>query len=258
VMMSNGPAPTDAAALAANGVPVFSALLSDALDPKSATAPKTAGELRDALVAFVLAERSNRPATVTLGVSLSASIPQAEPRRSTAPAALAKGASERPDLLALALERLAEALLSARARLMRLGPWAREHRLALSLAAALVLGGLTLGNLLGQLRGAPLPDPPAASAAASAATAAAKTAATLAQTPPSTAAPASGTVVFRIEPWGEILIDNKPTGVSPPMIQVSLPSGPHQIEVRHGDSAPWVEQINVEAAVPVTVSHRFE
>jgi hypothetical protein len=39
---------------------------------------------------------------------------------------------------------------------------------------------------------------------------------------------------------------------------MSLASGPHKIEVRHGDEPPWVQQIDVEAAVPVSVSHRFE
>ena len=65
-------------------------------------------------------------------------------------------------------------------------------------------------------------------------------------------------MVFQIEPWGEILIDNKPTGVSPPMIQLPLASGPHRIEVRHGDDAPYVEQVNVDAAVSITVAHRFQ
>jgi len=255
VMMPNGAASANDGARTPNGVPPFSALLSDALDPKSQTAPKTAGELRDALVAFVLAERSTRPPTVTLGVSLSASIPQAPPRSPATMAARRAAGAERPDLVALAVERMAESLQSAQTGLTRLGPWAQQHRLALSLAAALVVTALILGNLLGQLRAPAPPDPPAAVAPGAVEPAAA---ATLAAPAPSTPRPASGTVLFRIEPWGEILIDNKPTGVSPPMSQLALAAGSHQVEVRHGDDPPYVEQINVDAAAPVIVVHHFE
>jgi Protein kinase domain len=237
-------------------IPAFSALLSDALNPKSPTAPKTAGELRDGLIAFVWAERANRP-TSTLGVSLSASIPAAAPLEAPeAPATLSAPASERPDLVALALERLVEALQSARARVGKLGPWARQHRLALSMAAGLVMAGVALGNLLVQLHPKRMDDAPAAEQPA----ANPKTDPTVVSpaASASTGAAASGTVVFRIEPWGEILIDNKPTGVSPPLVQMALAAGMHHIEVRHGNDNPWIVQINVEAAVPVTVSHRFE
>ncbi|HEX4585275.1 MAG TPA: protein kinase [Burkholderiaceae bacterium] len=257
VTVPNAPNPPAGSSQRPSTIPAFSALLSDTLDTKSLTASKTAGELRDALIAFVLAERANRPAAATLGVSLSASIPATTgPGEAAAPAAPAPAASQRPDLVALALERAGESLHSARIRLSGLGPWALRHRLALSMAAALLVAGLALGNLLGQLRPARGADPPgAAPQAADAVVPAADLVA--ASAAPSTGIGASGTVVFRIEPWGEILIDKKPTGVSPPLIQIALPAGLHQIEVRHGNDAPWATQIKVEAAVPVTVLHRF-
>jgi len=237
-------------------IPAFSALLSDALNPKSPTAPKTAGELRDALIAFIWAERANRP-TSALGVSLSASIPAAAPlETSEAPVTLSAPTSERPDLVVLALERLVEALQSARARVGKLGPWARQHRLARSRAAGLVMAGVALGNLLVQLHPTRTADTPAPEQAA----ASPKTDPTVVSpaASSSTAAAASGTVVFRIEPWGEILIDKKPTGVSPPLVQMALPTGRHQIEVRHGNDKPWIQEIDVEAAGPVTLTYRFE
>jgi serine/threonine-protein kinase len=238
-------------------IPAFSALLSDALNPKSPTAPKTAGELRDALIAFVWAERANRP-TSTLGVSLSASIPATAPLETPeAPATLsAPPANQRPDLVALALERLGEALQSARARVAKLGPWARQHRLALSMAAGLVMAGVALGNLLVQLHPTRTAESPAAEQPAANPKADPTVVSPTASA--STAAAASGTVVFRIEPWGEILIDKKPTGVSPPLVQMALPVGRHQIEVRHGNDKPWMLEINVEAALPVILSYRFE
>jgi hypothetical protein len=162
---------------------------------------------------------------------------------------------ERPDLTALALERLGESLQAVWRRLSQLKPWAVQHRLGLSLAAVLLAIGLVLPNLLVQLRPAPSAGPLAKSA--SFVTNAGSTVAS-SSTTSSTAEAGSGTVVFRIEPWGEILIDNKPTGVSPPLVQIALSTGRHQIEVRHGDDAPFTREINVEAALPVKVEHHFE
>ncbi|HWY73686.1 MAG TPA: protein kinase [Burkholderiaceae bacterium] len=243
-------------------IPAFAALLSDALDQKSPSAPKTAGELRDALIAFVMAERANRPAAVTLGVSLSASIPRPGPSERASTRAVPRAVRvERPDLVALALERLAESLHAVWVRLRRLKPWAWQHRLGLSLVMALLLAGVALGNLLVQLRPAQTDDPAANGRPATdpKADSRADPGVALPSAAASTGAAASGTVVFRIEPWGEILIDDKPLGVSPPLVQIALAAGTHRIEVRHGNDPPWIpEPINVEAAVPVTLSHRFE
>jgi len=126
---------------------------------------------------------------------------------------------------------------------------------------ALLLAGVALGNLLVQLRPAQIDDPAAKGRppADPRVDSRADPGVALPAAAASTSAAASGTVVFRIEPWGEILIDDKPIGVSPPLIQMALAAGTHRIEVRHGNDPPWIPPpINVEAAVPVTVSHRFE
>lgn len=255
VMMSKQPGGS-ASSQRPSTIPAFSDLLSDTLDPKSPTAAKTAGELRDALIAFVWSERSKEAPAATLGVSLSAAIPTTPPAVEEAPAASSPAPAERPDLGALAMERLAESVQSARTRMAWIGPWALQHRLGLSLAAVLLLGGLILGNLLGQWR-----SPPGAESAAGtvAPGAAAPTAVAGPAAPdPSNAAALSGTVLFQIEPWGEILIDNKPTGVSPPLREMQLPAGKHQVEVRHGADPPLIRQIDVQPAAPVTLAYAFK
>jgi len=263
VTVSNNPGAAAGSVQRPSTIPAFAALLSGALDPKSPSAPKTAGELRDALIAFVMAERANRPAAAALGVSLSAAIPEPSPSERVSPPPPARPAvgPDRPDLVALALERLAESLHAAWVRLRRVQPWAWQHRLGLSLVTALLLVGVALGNLLVQLHPAQIDDPAAHGRppADPRVDSTADTGVALTAAAASTSAAASGTVVFRIEPWGEILIDDKPIGVSPPLIQMALAAGTHRIEVRHGNEPPWIPPpINVEAAVPVTVSHRFE
>jgi eukaryotic-like serine/threonine-protein kinase len=229
----------------------FSQLLSDTLDPQSPSAPRSAAALRDGLIAFVWAERSKRPGTSALGVSLSASLSPTLSGAATARApaeGVSAGPQERPDLTQLAVERLAESLATARARFARAGPWARRHRLALGLAATVLVTGVVLGNLLGQIRSTPRAAAPLAATGASDPSAAA----------PSTHALASGTVVFRIQPWGEILIDDKPTGVAPPLQQVSLPAGHHKFEVRHLDDPVWPKDLDVAAGASVTLEHEFK
>jgi len=246
----------------AGTIPAFSALLSDTLDPTSPSAPQTAGELRDALIAIVLAERSDRPATSALGVALPASLADRPgPLQTRAPLA-APPAAARPDIAARAFELLTEALQPVRVGWGKFVPWVRQHRFGLSLVAALPLTALILGTLLAHLRPTDRQEAPHFAAIAAprsdAEPAAAASAATPAPTTsPSTGTAPSGTVVFRIVPWGEILVDNKPIGVSPPLLQIPLTAGTHRIEVRHGDDKPWINQIEVEAGIPVPVEHSF-
>ncbi|MBV8032862.1 MAG: PEGA domain-containing protein [Betaproteobacteria bacterium] len=66
-----------------------------------------------------------------------------------------------------------------------------------------------------------------------------------------------GRVVFAIYPWGEVLVDGKSQGVSPPVQMLELAPGPHNIIVRNGDYAPFSQRIVVKAGEPVRVQHRF-
>jgi serine/threonine-protein kinase len=82
--------------------------------------------------------------------------------------------------------------------------------------------------------------------------AAAKAAAKSAQ-----AATATGTVQLAVAPWGQIEIDGKSAGVTPPLAQLTLSVGDHVITVRNEDFAPYTVKVRVSADQPVTVRHRF-
>lgn len=72
------------------------------------------------------------------------------------------------------------------------------------------------------------------------------------------AAPAAtGTVQLAVAPWGQIEVDGKNAGVTPPLAQLKLPVGEHTIVVRNADFAPLTMTVRVEADQPVTVRHRF-
>jgi class 3 adenylate cyclase len=78
-----------------------------------------------------------------------------------------------------------------------------------------------------------------------------------AQPPPTPAAVSGGRVVLAIAPWGEVIVDGKSRGVSPPIQVLDLPSGPHTVEIRNGNFPARVERIVVKPGQSVRIRHRF-
>jgi serine/threonine-protein kinase len=71
------------------------------------------------------------------------------------------------------------------------------------------------------------------------------------------AANATGVLQLAVTPWGQIEIDGKSAGVTPPLAQLTLAVGEHVITVRNEDFAPHTVTVRVSADQPVTVRHRF-
>jgi class 3 adenylate cyclase len=75
---------------------------------------------------------------------------------------------------------------------------------------------------------------------------------------PEKAAPAShGRVELAVLPWGEVLIDGKSRGVSPPLRTLEIPPGSHTIELRNTTFPSHVEKVDVKAGEAVRIRHRF-
>jgi serine/threonine-protein kinase len=60
-----------------------------------------------------------------------------------------------------------------------------------------------------------------------------------------------------VSPWGEIEVDGKAAGVTPPLTRLELKAGRHVITVRNGDFPPFRTEVEVTADQPATVRHRF-
>jgi len=75
--------------------------------------------------------------------------------------------------------------------------------------------------------------------------------------PASAAAASTGVVQLAILPWGEVFVDGKSRGVSPPLHKLELASGPHTIEVRNTSFPTMTQRIEVRAGEPVRIHHRF-
>lgn len=72
-----------------------------------------------------------------------------------------------------------------------------------------------------------------------------------------TAPVAEGVVQLAISPWGEVQLDGRSLGTTPPLTRLSLPEGEHRISVRNADFPAHSVTVEVRADQPVTVRHRF-
>jgi class 3 adenylate cyclase len=75
---------------------------------------------------------------------------------------------------------------------------------------------------------------------------------------PSKPAVPPATLVFAITPWGEIFVNGKSRGVTPPMKSIKLDPGKYKIEVRNTTFAVHSENLDLKARDEVTVRHKFQ
>jgi class 3 adenylate cyclase len=71
-------------------------------------------------------------------------------------------------------------------------------------------------------------------------------------------APDSATPAFVIAPWGEVRVDGRSYGASPPLTHLPLPAGEHQIEIDNGVSDPYRSLVRLEPGQALRIQHRFE
>jgi hypothetical protein len=71
------------------------------------------------------------------------------------------------------------------------------------------------------------------------------------------AASGPGRLELAVLPWGEVLVDGKSRGVSPPLRTLEIPPGSHTIELRNSTFPSHVEQVELKAGEAVRIRHRF-
>jgi serine/threonine-protein kinase len=78
---------------------------------------------------------------------------------------------------------------------------------------------------------------------------------TAASTSPLKSTPAR--VALAVSPWGEVYVDGRKKGLSPPLTELRLAPGKHTIELRNSTFAPYAETVNVEANASLKIRHKF-
>lgn len=69
---------------------------------------------------------------------------------------------------------------------------------------------------------------------------------------------AKGTIIFRISPWGEYVINGKTRGVTPPNSSVSLAPGTYNIRISNGGVSPEIQRsVRIESGQTETITHQF-
>ena len=66
------------------------------------------------------------------------------------------------------------------------------------------------------------------------------------------------TVTLSITPWGEVFVNGKLRGVSPPMKNIKLSPGKYKIVVRNTTFAPHTETLTIKTRDEVTIRHKFQ
>lgn len=67
-----------------------------------------------------------------------------------------------------------------------------------------------------------------------------------------------GKVMLRVTPWGNVRVDRAPMGTTPPLTQLELPEGQHQIDISNPASPTLSKVIQVRKGEPVVINHKFE
>ena len=82
------------------------------------------------------------------------------------------------------------------------------------------------------------------------------TAAVVEQTPAATIPMARLTLA--VTPWGEVYVDGKKRGITPPMAEIQLAPGKHAIEIRNTTFQPYRRTVELGAGGRFKIKHKFQ
>ena len=68
---------------------------------------------------------------------------------------------------------------------------------------------------------------------------------------------APGLVSLAVTPWGEIYLDGRMQGVSPPLAELQVLPGEHEIEIRNTTFPAYRQKFRVQASERIKIKHKF-
>ena len=67
-----------------------------------------------------------------------------------------------------------------------------------------------------------------------------------------------GTVALKVTPWGNVRVNRSPVGSAPPLTQLNLPEGTHQIEISNPNGSTVSKTVHVTKGEVVILVHKFD
>jgi serine/threonine-protein kinase len=75
---------------------------------------------------------------------------------------------------------------------------------------------------------------------------------------PVPARPQTAKVLLNVSPWGDVYVNGKRQGTTPPLSVLELPPGRHRLEIRNSALPPYLTEITVQAGASVSVQYTFQ
>jgi len=70
--------------------------------------------------------------------------------------------------------------------------------------------------------------------------------------------PHAGRLALAVTPWGEIYVDGKRRGISPPLTEIKLTPGKHVVEIRNTTFKRHSQTVDLAADASVRIKHKFQ
>ena len=74
---------------------------------------------------------------------------------------------------------------------------------------------------------------------------------------PSVQGPRSATLLLAVKPWGEVYVDGKKIGITPPLKRFDVPLGRHLITITNSSLPIYQREVTLEPDAKMTVAHDF-
>ncbi len=68
---------------------------------------------------------------------------------------------------------------------------------------------------------------------------------------------ATGSVRIAVSPWGNVEVNGNAVGTTPPLNELTLPEGKHQIVIRNADFPPYTATISIAPGQAINLKHKF-
>ena len=65
-------------------------------------------------------------------------------------------------------------------------------------------------------------------------------------------------LALAVTPWGEVYVDGRRKGISPPLAEIKLAPGKHTVEIRNTTFHPYTKTVELEAEGRLKIKHKFQ